>query len=217
MQKYNVNIPGWMHEKELKILSTLAGYVPDNGSILEIGCFLGSSTTALYRGKHSSVTMDVVDNFRIDNEPLLVNIEFEKLQLALGDRTMYDSAREIAKTTGWHDAFRFCIGEEMYDNINVHPTSSKDFEKVKHYDLTFIDASHTLIDVTHDIEKYNSGTGLLLGDDFHSFFNGVVVALNQTRKHRTLIVFEGTKLWAIVPKKGYWRDVFKNNNLLFLD
>ena len=217
MQKYNLNIPGWMHEKELMILSTLAGYVPDNGSILEIGCFLGSSTTALYRGKNSSVSMDVVDNFRIDARPSIINVEFEKLYFAPCDPTMYANAREIAKATGWHDAFRFCIGEEMYDNINVYPTSSKDFEKVKQYDLTFIDASHTLLDVIHDIKKYESDTGLLLGDDFHTSFNGVVVALNQTRQNKTLIVFENTKLWALVPKRGYWRDVFKNNNLLFLD
>jgi predicted O-methyltransferase YrrM len=217
MQKYNLNIPGWMHKKELIILSTLAGYVPDNGSILEIGCFLGSSTTALYRGKNSSVSMDIVDNFRIGPSQSLLNIEFENLRFAPCDPIMYADAREIAKATGWHDAFRFCIGEEMYANINVHPTSSKDFEKVKHYDLTFIDASHTLLDVKHDIEKYESDTGLLLGDDFHPWFNGVAVALNQTKKNRTLIVFENTKLWALIPNTGYWRDVFKNNNLLFLE
>ena len=100
MQKYNLNIPGWMHEKELKILSTLAEYVPENGSILEVGCFLGSSTTALYRGKNSLVSMDIVDNFRIGSSQSLLNIEFENLRFALCDPNMYADAREIAKTTG---------------------------------------------------------------------------------------------------------------------
>jgi hypothetical protein len=217
MKKYNTDIPGWMNERELKILSTLAGYVPENGSILEIGCFLGSSTTALYRGKHSSVSLDVVDCFQgLGAKPLLLK-PFEELFFYLGDPDIYYKARDIAVKEGWQQAFKFCVGEEIYNNINLFPTTSNEFVKNKTYNLTFIDADHTLQSVLQDIKKFDSDTELLIGDDFHNWYNGVAVALNQTRNTRTLIVFEGTKLWAFVPKSGYWRDVFKNNNMLFLN
>jgi hypothetical protein len=217
MNKYNLNIPGWMYEQELKILSELAKYVPLNGSILEVGCFLGSSTTALYRGKHPSVQMDVVDCFRGFRNPELLNKEFNQLHFTAGNKDLYENAKKIAITSGWQQAFRFCIGEEMYNNINVHSNTSAEFVKSKSYNLTFIDASHTMEDVVHDINKFDSDTDLLIGDDYHPWYNGVPIALNQTRNKRMLIVFENTKLWALVPKTGYWRDVFKNSNLLFLD
>ena len=216
MQKNILDIPGWMNEKELIILSTLAGYVPDQGSILEIGCFLGSSTTALYNGKKSTVSVDVVDCFRGFRNPALVEKPFKELRFGLGKEEFYYQARTVAIEQGWEQAFKYCIGDAMYNDISTYPTTSKEFIKNKSYNLTFIDASHTEEDVTFDINKYISDTDLLIGDDYHPWYNGVPIALNQTRDKRTLIVFENTKLWALIPKIGYWRDVFKNNNLLFL-
>jgi hypothetical protein len=219
MKTYDTSIPGWMYEKELMILSTLAGLVPENGRILEVGCFLGSSTTALYRGKHPSVQLDVVDTFKVgdDNgQTMLEKLQFSDLKFTLGNPDIFDNARMIAKESGWQQAFKFCIVEEMYNDINTFPMSSKDFIKDKRYNLTFIDASHTLDDVIHDIKKYISDDDLLLGDDYHPWYQGVPVALNVTRNNRTLIVFQDTKLWALVPKFGYWKELFVNNNLLFL-
>jgi len=216
MQKYNLNIPGWMLERELKILSELAKYVPENGSILEVGCFLGSSTTALYRGKHPSVKMDVVDSFTGFRNSDLLNRDFSQLHFTAGNKEVYELAKKIVISSGWQKAFKFCIGEEMYNNINVYPNTSAKFVKSKSYDLTFIDASHTLEDVMHDIKKFDSDEGLLIGDDYHPWYDGVAIALSQTRDKKMLVVFENTKLWALIPKSGYWRDVFKNNNLLFL-
>lgn len=46
-----IKIPGWTSDKELKILEAFASNVPDGGSILEIGPFIGRSTLALYNGK----------------------------------------------------------------------------------------------------------------------------------------------------------------------
>jgi hypothetical protein len=206
-----------MHEKELMILSTLAGYVPDNGAILEIGCFLGSSTTALYRGKHPNVKMDVVDSFKGFRNPDLLNRDFSQLHFTAGNKELYEDAKKIVISSGWQQAFEFCIGKEMHNNINVYPNTSAEFVKSKSYNLTFIDASHTLEDVIHDIKKFDSTEDLLIGDDYHPWYNGVPIALNQTRNKKMLIVFKNTKLWVLVPVTGYWRDVFKNNNLLFLD
>ena len=218
MQKYNLNIPGWMVEKELVILSTIASHVPDNGSILEVGSFLGRSTTAFYKGKKQNVSLDVVDTFLCYPTFLKpeLNLTFEKVLLD-GNQEMYYTARDIAAKTGWLDAFKYCVGEDMFNNINIHKTSSTNFNKEKTYNLTFIDASHTFENVLSDIKKFTHNNNLLMGDDFNPLYPGVSQALSLTRDKRTLIVFEDTKLWALVPKSGHWRDVFKNNNLVFLE
>ena len=202
----NANIPGWIRPEELVILSTLAKFVPSNGSILEVGCFLGRSTVALYNGKDLSVSLSVVDTFG----GLSGNFN------GAGDIDMFNAAKDIAATDGWQAAFKFCIGEDIYNDINVYASTSKEFVKNKTYNLTFIDASHYYEDVRNDLKKFASDTELLVGDDFSFGYPGVSQALNQFRNERTLVVFEDTKLWALIPKTGYWRDIFKNNNLLFV-
>ena len=215
MQKYNIDIPGWMNEKELTILHTLAGFVPENGSILEIGSFLGLSTTALYRGKLNSVSLDIVDNFSTLNPKNFKNMKFSlRHATEYGD---FEKINEIVTEQGWEAGFKYCIGEEMYNNITVEVISSEVYNKSKKFNLTFIDGSHVYESVQHDIIKYTTDDDLLMGDDYAKLFPGVLLSVGQNRNARTLIVFEKTKLWALVPKTGYWRDVFKNNNLLFLD
>lgn len=213
--KYDTTIPGWMYPKELHILSILAGFVPENGSILEIGCFLGSSTTALYRGKHPSVKMDIVDSFKMKNSEKFFDLPIEKMSFASGSIDIFNSAKEIARKSSWQEAFKFCIGEEMYNELNVYPVLTQTFNKTKTYDLTFIDGSHEFEDVLHDIEKFQSDNDLVIGDDFSRPYPDVASAVNLARKRKTLIVFENSKLWALVPNQGYWRDVFKTNNLVF--
>lgn len=211
----NTNIPGWMKPPELTILSKLAEYVPENGSILEVGCFLGSSTAALYGSKLPSVKMTVVDSFRGFLDPTLIEKPFDQAGFEMGDAKLYEKARRIAISDGWQMAFKCCIGDEIYNDLNVHSMPSRDFVKDKKYSLTFIDASHYYEDVRNDIKKFISDSDLLVGDDFLSIYPGVSQAVNQFRDKKTLVVFEDTKLWALIPKAGYWRDVFKNNNLLF--
>jgi hypothetical protein len=211
----NTSIPGWMKLEELTLLSKIAQAVPENGSILEVGCFLGSSTAALYNGKLPSVKMTVVDNFRGFLDPTLIEKTFRQVNFEMGDPDLYERAKHIAIFSGWQKAFKFCVGDDIYNDLDVHPVASRDFVRDKKYNLTFIDASHYYEDVRNDIKKFMTDTDLLIGDDFLSIFPGVSQAVNQFRGKRTLIVFENTKLWALVPTSGYWRDVFKNNNLLF--
>ena len=210
---YNLNIPGWTSERELVILSTLASLVPENGGIVEVGCFLGRSTTALYTGKKQSVSMDIIDNF--NNSGIPKTASYEKIGIE-GNIDIYNRAASIAQETTWQDAFKFTVGEDLFNNINIHCMDSKDFVKTKDCDLAFIDGSHRYVNVITDIKKHMTDTNLILGDDFKAEFPGVSQALSVYKQDRTVIVFEKTKLWALVPAVGYWRDVFKENNLLFL-
>lgn len=210
----NKNIPGWMNEKDLNILHKLAGFVPENGSILEIGSFLGLSTTALYRGKPKSVSLEVVDNFNT-----FKNENFKYMKFSLCHATEYsdfDKINQIIVEQGWHEGFKYCIGNEVYNDISVNITSSQLYNKNKKFNLTFIDGDHRYESVVHDMSKYATDDDLLVGDDFAKQFTGVLQAVGENRNAKTLLVFEKSKIWTLIPKTGYWRDVFKNNNLLFL-
>lgn len=214
---YENNIPGWMTNLDLHVIHTLAKYVPPNGSILEIGCFLGRSTTAIYQGKHSSVTLEVIDPFIPITEwaGFKTTPDFQTLQCK-GDESLFNVAVRFAEKRGWFEAFKLCVGSNLINSTLICKGLSKDHVKSKDYDMVFIDGSHQYEDVVADIMKYSTDTNLILGDDFLSQHPGVCTAVSETRDYKTLVVFGDTKIWALIPKQGYWRELFNNNNLLFM-
>ena len=58
---YNLNIPGWMPEAELKILEALAQTIPRNGVMVEIGRFCGRSSWCWSRSADPSATIHCLD------------------------------------------------------------------------------------------------------------------------------------------------------------
>jgi predicted O-methyltransferase YrrM len=211
------DIPGWMTQNDLRILTILAKHVPKNGSMLEIGCFLGRSTTALYNGKDSSVSLEVIDPFEdIRTWSSFRNIPDFASSNCSGSESMYKVAIHIAQQKNWLEAFRFCIGDIMYNKLSVYQGTSQSHTKEKEYDFVFIDGAHSYEGVKHDIIKYGAETNLIVGDDFVSVHPGVSEALNEVRNYRTLVVFGESKLWVLIPKVGYWSDMFKNSTLSLL-
>jgi predicted O-methyltransferase YrrM len=211
------DIPGWMTAYDLRILIMIAKHVPKNGSILEIGCFLGRSTTALYNGKDSSVSLEVIDPF----EDICSWAGFKEIPSftkanCSGSETLYNVAMHIAQRKNWLESFRFCVGNVMYNNLDVYQGTSQTHIIEKEYDLVFIDGAHSYEGVKHDIMKYSSETTLLVGDDFLNGHPGVSQAINETRDYRTLVVFNESKLWVLIPKSGYWRNMFKTRALAAL-
>ena len=226
--KFETNVPGWMTPADLSVLYKLAGLVPENGKILEAGCFLGRSTSALYAGKKKSVSLTVVDTFQThtgydthyDMFAERTAENGDKYIDAFGDKNLYYTAREIArKENSWLNGFRHCISEEIYNSIYVNKTKFDDFPQ-SNYDMAFIDASHTKKDVMRDIRRFiNNPNTLIVGDDFnykHVDVMSAVAEIRRTNKH-LLIVPEETKIWILVPKEGYWKEKFKEVNSCFFD
>lgn len=60
---YNLDIPGWMAETELREIERLAAEIPANGLIVEIGCLYGRSTYAWAKSCDPSVKVLVIDPF----------------------------------------------------------------------------------------------------------------------------------------------------------
>lgn len=232
--KYNSNIPGWTSPSDLTVLHKLAGLVPQNGSIIEIGCFLGRSTDALFYGKHPSVEMTVIDTFQssgdyeTDKDIFEVKTSKEgfKYVAAFGNKDLYSVAQHLTKLTGnWQTGFKYCVSNEVSNGINLY---KEDFNNVKlkpsGYDLAFIDASHDFENVTKDIARFigNQNT-LIVGDDFLRGVTGVSNAILETRRgtitgkstKRLLIVPEDTKIWMLVPVEGYWKEQFRKIDSCF--
>ena len=218
MLNLNNDIPGWMKTSDLYTLAKVASLVPMNTNILEIGSFLGRSTYTLFQNKPDNVSMTIVDPFKIcrgyelDNSDLLIddpNCSTDKLNKSI----------ELSKNeNSWRAGFEFCIGKEIYNQLDIHIIDSKDFIIDKKYSLVFLDGSHVYDDVIHDLTKYdrhNSET-LLMGDDFGRKHHGVSKALGVFSHYskRSLLVIGGTKIWISIPNTGYWSSLFSASKLL---
>jgi hypothetical protein len=210
------NIPGWTSEDDLSVLAKLSSLVPDNGNILEIGSFLGRSTNTLFSNKKESVKLTVVDPFEVIRP---YTTDFIRTIKYWGSTEMFDQACLVVdKTNSWYDGFRYCLGDNIADQIDTKITNSKNFIIDKKYDLVYIDADHTLDGVVHDIFKYSTDEILLVGDDFTYDWPGVAVALASTRQgsyRKALISPQNTKTWILVPHTGYWNTLFRNQSMCF--
>jgi len=214
MKKYNTEIPGWMSIQDLNILQTLAGYIPENGSILEIGCFLGRSTSALYSGKHDSVNLSVVDTFEY-NEKYSIFTGYD-LNGDIG--SFLTAARLARKENSWRKSFEDCIGDEICNNIDIHEMSSDKFLSDRIFDMVFIDADHSTDAVVNDITKFIKTDTLIVGDDYTPKWSTsipVATALVRENYPWTLVVPAYSKIWFMVPPIGKWKDIFKKNNIFF--
>jgi predicted O-methyltransferase YrrM len=200
----NYEIPGWMSKRDLDILSYLSSCVPEHGNILEVGPFLGRSTSAILHGKHNTVSLDVVDTF--------TGVPTDKEQSGIqGNKQIFQDMKMVAEATGdWEQSFRMCQGDQI-EKINVFKCSSKEFKIENHYDFCFLDATHSFEDVSFEIKKFSKLKSLIAGDDYVSQWPGVLEAVNQYRKESftTLVVPRGSKIWILVPINRYWTNCIK--------
>lgn len=209
----NTNIPGWMSERDLNILAKLSALCPENTAILEIGSFLGRSTYSLYKNKKDSVSLSVIDAFEISN---MYNTDVENFKYKLdGDATLASEASAISKKeNSWLFGFKFCIGEEIYRNIDINVGTSSQYNKTKDFELVFIDGGHDKDTVLHDIEKFITPTNILIGDDFcmpYMKYMGLIdsVSYSKIKYNRTLICLDNSRLWMLIPNTGYWKETLK--------
>lgn len=62
---YNLDIPGLITERELMLIEEMAAQVPENGVIVELGCYKGRSSVAWASSCHPSVKVYCIDIFTI--------------------------------------------------------------------------------------------------------------------------------------------------------
>ena len=60
---FNLDIPGWMSEQEMTVISEIAAQVPENGVIVELGSYKGKSALVWASFCHPSVKVYCIDLF----------------------------------------------------------------------------------------------------------------------------------------------------------
>jgi predicted O-methyltransferase YrrM len=172
--KLNTNIPGWSSEKKLEKLAVLAGEVPYNGWIVEVGSFCGRSAYAMGMNKPNNVKLTCFDMF--PDQPQ------EIPDTCLGDRSRPYSYQEFLRNTG-----------EVVNLETVRaymPLNVEYLNFSKKIDLLFIDCVHTYEAVRDDINtwhRFMAKDGIIVFDDYFDMFPGCIKAVDEF-------------IWSVSPK-----------------
>lgn len=144
-------------------------HLKDGMNIVEIGAFLGQSTSylaQLIKNKNLKLTFNVVDHWKLSDG-------LERLPENM-DRDIFKQFCENIKDCGVRDIITILKKDSV--------EASKDFQD-KSLDFVFIDASHDYENVKKDINawlpKIKPG-GIISGDDYHPTWSGVVAAVDES-------------------------------------
>jgi len=163
---YNLDIPGWMPEPELKILERLARLIPPGGAMLEVGPFCGRSSWCWSKSAHPDVTITCVDIWDPSEHPYTPPTLVDPDAVA---------GQDFGKTD--HDKGNWGTREnfERYtrDCLNIIALQGHSPDDFTHWpldslDLVFLDGIHHNpgfhADVVHWYARVKPG-GILCGDD----------------------------------------------------
>jgi hypothetical protein len=188
---YNNQILGYMTEPELMILESLAFNVPLNGTIVEVGSFMGRSGVCLAMSAPTA-KIYCIDDF-YDHDWLcnhtISQEDAEKIK-APDYGKCYNVRREFLKNT------------ENFENIEMIIGHCPDVEYTgPEIDLLFVDSSHQNPndwDVLTMLLPYVKAGGTVCGHDYGYRFPDVVQNVSRLENilhiQRTLYLF--TSIWS---------------------
>lgn len=146
-------IEGFLSSPEARALFEYASVLPQNSSILEIGCFKGKSTYCLGQGLKSGKIM-IIDPFDGSGDAASVDV----YTIGAGKISLFDEFMEAMNKTG------------LVEKLNIYKGLSSQFVgKFSAIDLLFIDGDHSIEWCRHDFENYAGllkKGGLLLFHDY---------------------------------------------------
>lgn len=203
-------IPGWSSYRDLLLLATVAQMMPDNGIIVEAGCYLGRSSYVIGSNLNPSCTFHGIDIWSTELRcfsPEHQLGQFEKSKLK-GLKQNVHIAAHLAKTLGsWLPGWSLFT----HDCISAVPFKMRIDQYVipDHVCAVFIDGNHDYDDVIADIRKFNVNEEILLtGDDFSIVFPDVKRAVHEIKEEtgRVLVNVPASAMWLLWPLKGPWAN-----------
>jgi predicted O-methyltransferase YrrM len=186
---YDLAIPGWMTENDLKTIERLAAQVPDHGQMIEVGSFCGRSACAWAKSA-PTVTVHCVDRW---NGGPIGQTHLDRLDAPHSDVTHY-ALRHFQAFT--HDCpnVRHYRGESA-TILAQWPTAS--------YDLVFLDGDHWNPTFRHDLHeawRLLKPGGMVCGHDFAVEFPDVITTtknLCTTYDRPMRFGLPGSIIWII--------------------
>ena len=209
---YNLRIPGWMPESELKIIEQVAATIPKHGKMVEVGPFCGRSSWCWAKSVDPTVRVTCLDIWNPSDHPYHPPAEIGGQDTMNADFGVADS---LARVTGTLENFRHYTRD--CDNIVASQGASPyDFQDWNEpLDLVFLDGVHHNPVFWDDLNfwfwKLKLG-GLCCGDDFARTHPDVMWSVNDFAKNHGLTFFVQGRLWFIPrpPHKNFFSSLFGN-------
>jgi predicted O-methyltransferase YrrM len=187
---------GLLTTPEALTLHRICERLPDGARILEIGSYLGASTTAI---GHAILGREIA--------LYCLDCWHDYQTQGFFEHTLVGSTATDGDIFSKFQASTRFLGTQL--RILKGTTEQfKDFLPTGFFDLIFIDAAHDYENVCNDLlisMKSLVPGGVLLGHDYHSDGHGVVAAVNQIIYESQDIVIKGT-----VPGTSIWYALVSN-------
>jgi predicted O-methyltransferase YrrM len=185
---YNLTIPGWMDEPDLRYIEYCAMQVPPQGQMIEVGSFCGRSAWAWAKSAPTATLLciDVWPGNIIGDSHLV------KLSSALPHPDGLNDVKHFDHFTADCPNIKRIIGDSQV----ILPSLSADS-----YDLIFIDAIHSNPVFGHDVHtswRLLKPGGVLCGHDFSIEFPDVISTCKRFAAVCQLPMwFGGNSIWVI--------------------
>ena len=86
-----------------------------------------------------------------------------------GDKKLFETVLEnLGSYASFLEGFKYCLGEEIYNQIDISVMHHENYTADRKFDMIFIDGDHSFKEVIRDISKYLNSETLIVGDDFHT-------------------------------------------------
>ena len=166
--KTSKQIDGWFNHQAA--YDFLISKVPEGGSFVELGAWLGKSSAYLCDNAHG-INVTIVDTWK-------------------GSPNELTTTHKLATEQNIYNLFVENMGDRKYKAIKAtSKAASKKFAN-ESLDVVFIDLTHTYEAVKEDIKlwlpKVKKG-GFIAGDDYHEHWKGVIQAVDELLPHATFI------------------------------
>jgi predicted O-methyltransferase YrrM len=199
---YNLDIPGWMPEPELKILERLARGIPAGGAMLEVGPFCGRSSWCWSKSVAPGVSVTCVDIWDPVEHPYSPPSRTE------GAQAGEDFGRTSSPQGNWGTRENFDRYTRDCTNITAirghSPDDFRDWPQDS-LDLVFLDGIHHNpgfhADVDHWFWRVRPG-GTLCGDDCARTHPDVLWTIDDFCKDLSIPFTVERRIWMVRRPPG---------------
>jgi predicted O-methyltransferase YrrM len=195
---YNLDIPGWMPEPELKILERLARAIPAGGAMVEVGPFCGRSSWCWSKSVEPTATVTCIDIWDPVEHPYSPPSKTD--QGVVADEDFGKTSRDRGN---WGTRENFDYYTKDCHNITaLRGRSPDDFQEwpMDSLDLVFLDGIHHNpgfhADVVHWFPRVRPG-GMLCGDDCARTHPDVLWTIDDFCKELGIPFTVERRIWMI--------------------
>ena len=155
-------IYGWMEDSAMEYLYNLAVNAPKNALIVEIGSWLGRSTSALYTGMRKDETVVAIDTW-MGQDDLIFNVHSDVLYKDIFLEFIKNMEMFCGVMPLWYKK-----GDKGARYLRMDSEIAGQFFDDNSIDVLFLDADHKKIG--RDIDTWNPKVkkdGIFCGHDYH--------------------------------------------------